>query len=131
MPPLPSLTAPLFRLESELFGYADGAFTGAGKGGKKGKFLIADKESIFLDEIGDIPLNMQAKLLRVLQEREIEPVGSNHSLPIIDVRFISATRRNLQEMIACGKFREDLYYRLNELHIHIPTLNERPEDIGH
>ncbi len=115
-------------LESELFGYADGAFTGARKGGRKGKFEIANKGSIFLDEIGDMPLNMQAKLLRVLQEQEIEPVGSNAPIPI-DVRVISATRRNLKEMISRGEFREDLYYRLNEIHIHAPTLNERAEDI--
>lgn len=115
-------------LESELFGYADGAFTGARKGGKKGKFEVADKGSIFLDEIGDMPLNMQAKLLRVLQEREIEPVGST-TPKSIDVRIISATRRDLKAMIGRGEFREDLYYRLNEIHIRAPSLVERPGDV--
>lgn len=115
-------------LESELFGYEEGAFTGAKKGGKKGKFLIANEGTLFLDEIGDMPLPMQGKLLRVLQENEIEPIGSLHSVPI-DVRIIAATRRNLVEMVEAGTFREDLYYRLNVINITMPTLKERKQDI--
>lgn len=115
-------------LESELFGYEEGSFTGAKKGGKKGKFFIADGGTIFLDEIGDMPLSMQAKLLRVLQEKEIDPVGSTSSIPI-DVRVIAATRKNLPEMIEKGEFREDLYYRLNVINIEMPPLCNRKEDI--
>ncbi len=115
-------------LESELFGYVDGAFTGAKKGGKKGKFLQADGGTLFLDEIGDMPLLMQAKLLRALQERVIDPVGSTQPIPV-DIRIISATRRNLEEMIKEGTFREDLYYRLNVININLPPLRERREDI--
>lgn len=115
-------------LESELFGYEEGAFTGAKKGGKKGKFFIANGGTIFLDEIGDMPLSMQAKLLRVLQEKEINPIGSTSSIPI-DVRIIAATRKNLPEMIENGEFREDLYYRLNVINIEIPPLCDRKEDI--
>ena len=102
-------------LESELFGYDEGAFTGAKKGGKKGKFLVANNGTIFLDEIGDMPLTMQAKLLRVLQESEIEPVGGLKTIKI-DVRVISATRKNLSKMVEEGLFREDLYY-LSLIHI--------------
>ncbi len=115
-------------LESELFGYEEGAFTGAKKGGKKGKFQLADKGTLFLDEIGDMPLGMQAKLLRVLQEGEIEKVGGYAPVPI-DVRIVAATRRNLPEMIENGEFREDLFYRLNVLNIEILPLRERKEDI--
>lgn len=115
-------------LESELFGYADGAFTGAKKGGFKGKFALANKGTIFLDEIGDMSLSMQAKLLRVLQEKEIVPLGSSETISI-DVRIIAATNVNLEEMIKYGKFREDLYYRLNVVTLNVPTLRERKEDI--
>ncbi|MDR1835904.1 MAG: sigma 54-interacting transcriptional regulator [Fusobacteriaceae bacterium] len=114
-------------LESELFGYEEGAFTGAKKGGKKGKFFIANGGTIFLDEIGDMPLKMQAKLLRVLQERKIEPVGSLESIPI-DVRIIAATRKNLHQMIKSGEFREDLFYRLNVINIELAPLRERKDD---
>ncbi|WP_350344313.1 sigma 54-interacting transcriptional regulator [Proteinivorax tanatarense] len=116
-------------LESELFGYEEGAFTGAKKGGKVGKFQLANGGSIFLDEIGDMPLKMQAKLLRVLQEHEIEKVGSNNTIKV-DVRVISATNQKLLELVKEGKFREDLYYRLNVMTIEIPSLKEREGDIG-
>jgi len=115
-------------MESELFGYEEGAFTGAKRGGKKGKFYIANGGTIFLDEIGDMPLKMQAKLLRVLQEREIQPVGSLETIPI-DVRIIAATRKDLPQMIKNGGFREDLYYRLNVINIEMVPLRERKDDI--
>lgn len=115
-------------LESELFGYEEGAFTGAKRGGKIGKFELANGGSIFLDEIGDMPHPMQAKLLRVLQEKEIERVGGIDNIPL-DVRIIAATNRNLEEMVEKGEFREDLYYRLNVMTITIPPLRERPEDL--
>jgi PAS domain S-box-containing protein len=115
-------------LESELFGYEEGAFTGAKRGGKVGKFEMANSGSIFLDEIGDMPHNMQAKLLRVLQDKEIERVGGTKNISL-DVRIITATNRNLEKMIEEGKYREDLYYRLNVINIHIPPLRERPEDL--
>ncbi|NBI07314.1 sigma 54-interacting transcriptional regulator [Senegalia massiliensis] len=115
-------------LESELFGYEEGAFTGSKKGGKIGKFKLADGGTIFLDEIGDMPLNMQAKILRVLQEKELEPIGSNKTHPI-DVRVISATNKDLSSMIRKGEFREDLYYRLNVIKLNIPPLRERKEDL--
>ncbi|MCX7951428.1 MAG: sigma 54-interacting transcriptional regulator [Clostridiales bacterium] len=115
-------------LESELFGYEDGAFTGAKKGGKIGKFELADGGTIFLDEIGDMPLNMQAKLLRVIQEREIERVGGTTPKKI-NVRIIAATNKNLEKLVEEGKFREDLYYRLNVITINIPPLRERKKDI--
>lgn len=115
-------------LESELFGYDEGAFTGAKRGGKIGKFQLADGGTIFLDEIGDLPLRLQAKLLRVLQEHEIEKVGGGEPIPI-DVRFISATRQNLAEMVERGEFREDLYYRLNVVNIETLPLREHPGDI--
>lgn len=115
-------------LESELFGYEEGAFTGAKKGGRKGKFIQADGGTIFLDEIGDMPLVMQAKLLRVLQEREVDTVGGSTPVPV-DIRVISATRKNLEQMIQEGSFREDLYYRLNVININLPPLRERQEDI--
>jgi transcriptional regulator with PAS, ATPase and Fis domain len=115
-------------IESELFGYENGAFTGAKKGGKIGKFELAHGGTIFLDEIGDMPIHVQAKLLRVLQEREIERVGGNQSISI-DIRVIAATHQNLPEMIKKKQFREDLYYRINVIPIHIPALRERPQDI--
>jgi len=115
-------------LESELFGYEEGAFTGAKKGGKKGKFELAHRGTIFLDEIGDMALSMQTKLLRVLQEKEIERVGGQIPVPI-DVRIIAATHRNLEAMVREGAFRQDLYYRLNVMKIEIPALRERKEDI--
>lgn len=115
-------------LESELFGYEEGAFTGAKKGGKLGKFELADKGSIFLDEIGDMSLHLQAKLLRVLQERELDKIGGKSNI-FIDVRIIAATNKNLNEMVKSGAFREDLYYRLNVIPIKLPSLRERKEDI--
>lgn len=115
-------------LESELFGYEEGAFTGAKKGGRKGKFIQADGGTIFLDEIGDMSLLMQAKLLRVLQEREVDTVGGSKPVPV-DIRVISATRKNLEQMIQEGTFREDLYYRLNVINIDLPPLRSRREDI--
>ncbi len=114
--------------ESEFFGYADGAFTGAKKGGKMGKFQAADKGTLFLDEIEEMPISMQAKLLRVLETKTIIPVGSNKQVGI-DVRIIAATNKNLEEMVRKGFFREDLFYRLNVIKIHIPPLRERKEDI--
>jgi len=115
-------------LESELFGYRDGAFTGARKGGQTGKFELAHKGTILLDEIGDLPMSMQAKLLRVLQEKEIEKLGDRAPRKI-DVRVLAATNRNFAEMISEGKFRQDLYFRLNVINISIPPLRERKEDI--
>ena len=115
-------------LESELFGYEEGAFTGAKKGGKLGKFELADKGTIFLDEIGDMSLHLQAKLLRVLQERELDKIGGKSNI-FIDVRIIAATNKNLSAMVKNGSFREDLYYRLNVIPIKLPSLRERREDI--
>lgn len=114
-------------LESELFGYEKGAFTGAYQR-KAGKFELANKGTIFLDEIGDIPLVLQSKLLRVIQEKEIERLGGAHPIKV-DVRIIAATNRNLEEEVRKGTFREDLYYRLNVVNIIIPPLRERREDI--
>ncbi len=115
-------------LESELFGYESGAFTGASKKGRKGLFEEADRGTIFLDEIGMMSLNLQAKILRVLQEKEIVRIGSNEPI-IVDVRIISATNINLDEAVQKGLFREDLYYRLYVVPILIPPLRERKEDI--
>lgn len=115
-------------VESELFGYEEGAFTGAKKGGKIGLFQQADGGTIFLDEIGDASPALQAKLLRVIQEREIMRVGGNKIIPI-DVRIIAATNRNLKQMIAEKRFRQDLYYRLKEGYLHLPALADRKEDI--
>lgn len=115
-------------LESELFGYMEGAFTGAMRGGAPGLFEEAHKGTIFLDEIGDAPLSFQVKLLRVLQEQQIRRVGSAKVIPI-DVRVIVATNRDLKELIAQGAFRQDLYYRLNVLPIQVPPLRERGQDI--
>lgn len=114
-------------LESELFGHEKGAFTGAIEQ-KKGKFEIADGGTIFLDEIGDMPLNTQAKLLRVLQEKEFERVGGNKPIKV-DIRIIAATNKNLPEMIKKAKFREDLYFRLNVFPVTLPPLRDRREDI--
>ena len=115
-------------IESELFGYAPGAFTGSRSDGKKGLFEVAQSGTIFLDEISELPLNMQVKLLRVIQEREITPVGGVKPIPI-DVRIVSATNRDLQDLVRQDKFREDLYYRLNVVPITVPPLRDRPEDI--
>jgi transcriptional regulator with PAS, ATPase and Fis domain len=116
-------------LEAEFFGVAPGAFTGADKRGRDGKFKLADGGTLFLDEIGDMPLALQPKLLRALQEREIEPLGSNKVVPF-DARVIAATSRDLAALVREGKFREDLYYRLNVLPIKVPALRERCADIG-
>ncbi|KAJ52007.1 PAS domain S-box-containing protein [Clostridium tetanomorphum] len=115
-------------IESELFGYEKGAFTGANKEGKIGLFEVADEGTIFLDEVGELPLDMQVKLLRVLQEKEIERVGGVKPIKI-DVRILAATNRNLEEMVSKKLFREDLYYRLNVVPIEIPPLRERKKDI--
>ncbi|SEM76950.1 PAS domain S-box-containing protein [Mesobacillus persicus] len=114
--------------ESELFGYEEGAFTGARKGGKPGKFELAQNGTIFLDEIGEMPLVMQTKLLRVLQEREVERVGGINKYQM-NVRIVCATNRDLKEMVNQAEFREDLFYRLNIIQLHIPPLRERKTDI--
>ncbi|ENQ3104349.1 PAS domain S-box-containing protein [Bacillus sp. 491mf] len=116
-------------LESELFGYEEGAFSGARRGGKRGFFEEANNGSVFLDEIGELSANTQAKLLRVLQEKEIVRVGGTKPIPI-NVRVIAATHVNLEKAILDGDFREDLYYRLNKIPIHIPSLGQRKEDIS-
>lgn len=116
-------------LESELFGHEKGAFTGADKQ-KRGRFEIADGGTLFLDEIGDLPLSTQVKLLRVLQEEQFERVGGTQTISV-DVRVITATNKNLEEMIKEGKFREDLYYRINVVSVTIPPLRDRKEDILH
>ncbi len=115
-------------LESELFGYEKGAFTGAKNTGKKGKFELADKGSLFLDEIGDLPLDMQPKLLRVLEEKEFERLGGNQVLHS-DFRLITASNQDLEVKVKERGFRTDLFYRLNVMHVHIPPLRERNEDI--
>ena len=115
-------------LESELFGYEEGAFTGAKRGGKLGKFELAHKGTIFLDEIGDMSLHLQAKLLRVLQEKELNKIGAKSNV-FIDVRIIAATNKDLEKMVNKGTFREDLYYRLNVIPIALPSLRERRDDI--
>ena len=115
-------------IESELFGYEHGAFTGARKGGQPGLFEAADKGTLFLDEIGELPLNLQVKLLRAIQEKEITRIGGTHPVKI-DVRLICATNRDLKEMVQQKTFREDLYYRLNVIPIYIPALRERKKDI--
>ena len=115
-------------LESELFGYEEGAFTGAKKGGKKGLFEEANRGTIFLDEISEISVETQAKLLRVLQEKEVVRVGGTKSINI-DVRIIAATNANIEEAVQLGKFRKDLYYRINMFPIRIPSLRDRRGDI--
>ena len=115
-------------LEAEFFGLAPGAYTGADRKGRDGKFRLADGGSLFLDEIGDMPQGLQAKLLRALQEGEIEPLGSNRLVPF-DVRVIAATSRDLAALVRQGQFREDLYYRLHVLPLRVPPLRERREDI--
>ena len=115
-------------LEAEFFGVAPGAYTGADRKGRDGKFKLADGGTLFLDEIGDMPVALQSKLLRVLQEQEIEPLGSN-KVERVDVRIIAATSRDLPAMVAAGSFRADLYYRLNVLPIRLPALRERLPDL--
>ncbi|VEF46920.1 PAS modulated sigma54 specific transcriptional regulator [Bacillus freudenreichii] len=115
-------------LESELFGYAEGAFSGAKKEGVPGKFELANHGVLFLDEIGEMPLNLQVKLLRVLQEREITPLGSSKTIKL-DIQIITATNKNLKTLVEKGEFREDLYYRLNVIPIEIPSLRERLEEL--
>ncbi|WZL72185.1 sigma 54-interacting transcriptional regulator [Clostridiaceae bacterium 35-E11] len=117
-------------LESELFGYEEGAFSGAKKGGKKGLFELAHTGTLFLDEIGDVPINVQVKLLRALQEKEVMRIGGTNIIPI-DVRIMAATNQDLKVLIEKGKFRLDLYYRLNVLGLHLPALRDRKEDIKH
>ncbi len=120
-----ALTETLF--ESELFGHVKGAFTDA-HSDHAGKFEQADGGTLFLDEIGNIPLHLQAKLLRVLQNRAVTRVGDTKSIPV-DIRLICATNRNLEKMVNDGQFREDLYYRINTMHLHLPPLRERPDEI--
>ncbi|HOF51239.1 MAG TPA: sigma 54-interacting transcriptional regulator [Rhodoferax sp.] len=115
-------------LESEFFGFAPGAFTGADRKGRDGKFKLAHGGTLFLDEIGDMPMALQSKLLRALQEGEVEPLGSNKLIPV-DIRVIAATSRDLHALVRKGLFREDLFYRLNVLPIRVPPLRERREDI--
>ena len=121
-----AIPAELF--ESEMFGYEEGAFTGAKRSGKKGKFEHANGGTILLDEIGDMPMNMQVKLLRVIQEKELVRVGGNDVIKV-DVRVIASTNKSLEGLISDGKFREDLYYRLDVMHLKLPSLRERIEDI--
>ncbi|WP_342128380.1 sigma-54 interaction domain-containing protein [Hydrogenophaga sp. OTU3427] len=116
-------------LEAEFFGVAPGAYTGADRKGREGKFKLADGGTLFLDEVGDMPAAVQAKLLRVLQEGEVEPLGSN-KLVRVDVRVVAATSRDLPQLVREGRFREDLFYRLNVLPIHLPPLRERRSDIA-
>ena len=119
---------PEMLLESELFGYEKGAFTGADRSGKLGKFEIADHGTIFLDEIGDMPIHLQVKLLSVIQNRQIDRIGGTRPIDI-DVRIIAATNKDLEAMIKTKAFREDLFFRLNVIPLHIPALRERPEDL--
>lgn len=115
-------------IESELFGYADGAFTGAKKGGNPGKFELANNGTLFLDEIGEMPLDMQVRLLRALQESAVNRIGSEKTVPV-DVRIIAATNKNLEDEIKNNKFRLDLFYRINVIPLHIPSLRDRKEDL--
>lgn len=116
-------------IESELFGYESGSFTGARKEGKKGKFELADKGTLFIDEINQMPLSVQPKLLRVLQEKELDRIGGEKTIPI-DVRIIAASNEDLKELVEQGRFRQDLYYRLNVIELDIPPLRERIEDLA-
>lgn len=115
-------------IESELFGFEEGSFTGAARGGRPGKFQLAHGGTIFLDEIGDMPLHLQPKLLRVLQEKYVEKLGGHKSIAV-DIRVIAATNKNLETMVERGEFREDLYYRLSVIPLHIPPLRNRPGDV--
>ncbi len=115
-------------MESEFFGYEPGAFTGAGRGGKKGLIEVAEKGTLFLDEVGEMPLNLQSKMLRVLQDGKYFKIGGNREISA-NVRIICATNKDLQQMIVQGSFREDLYFRLNVIPVHIPPLKDRPDDI--
>ncbi|MDI6601354.1 MAG: sigma 54-interacting transcriptional regulator, partial [Thermoanaerobacteraceae bacterium] len=126
--PINCAAIPETLLESELFGYAEGAFTGGKRGGKPGKFELADGGTIFLDEIGDMPLHLQAKLLRVLEDKSVTRLGDIKPVRL-DVRIISATNKNIEAMIASGEFRADLYYRIGVSQLYLPTLRERKEDI--
>jgi transcriptional regulator of aroF, aroG, tyrA and aromatic amino acid transport len=126
--PINCAALPETLLESELFGYEEGAFSGAKKGGKIGLFEAAHQGTLFLDEIGELSLILQGKLLRAIQEGVIRRVGSNSQIPV-DVRIIAATNRNLEEMVETKQFRQDLYYRINVIPITIPPLRERPEDV--
>ena len=119
---------PVDLLESELFGYVEGAFTGANKSGKKGLLEVANQGTLFLDEIGEMPLSLQAKLLQVIQEKQFIPIGGRETKKV-DIRIITATNRDLIEMVNKKLFREDLFYRLNIIDIHLPPLRERKEDI--
>ena len=121
-----AIPAQLF--ESEMFGYEEGAFTGAKRSGKKGKFEYANGGTVLLDEIGDMPMNMQVKLLRVIQEKELVRVGGNDAIKV-DIRIIASTNKSLEQLIKDEKFREDLYYRLDVMHLKLPALRERIEDI--
>jgi transcriptional regulator with PAS, ATPase and Fis domain len=115
-------------IESELFGYEEGAFTGARKGGKAGLFELADQGTLFLDEIGDISPKIQSRLLRVLQEKEVFKLGGTRNIPV-NARIVAATNKNLFEMVRRGEFREDLYYRLKKLTLTVPPLRDRKEDV--
>jgi transcriptional regulator with PAS, ATPase and Fis domain len=114
-------------IESELFGHKKGSFTGAMED-RTGRFILADRGTLFLDEIGNIPPPIQSKLLTALQTRKVSPVGADKEVPV-DIRLISATNKNLDQMIAAGQFRQDLLYRMNTIQIHLPPLRERSEDI--
>ncbi|MBU2511511.1 sigma 54-interacting transcriptional regulator [bacterium] len=126
--PVNCAAIPSVLLESELFGYADGAFTGARKGGKLGLFQLAHRGTLFLDEIGDMHVDMQAKLLRIIQEQKVRRVGELNEQKI-DVRIIAATNQDIEAMVKRGRFRQDLYYRLNAFQLSVPPLRERKEDI--
>ncbi|WP_312561295.1 sigma 54-interacting transcriptional regulator [Anaerospora sp.] len=126
--PINCAALPEALLESELFGYEDGAFSGARKGGKPGLFEAAHTGTLFLDEIGELPLLLQGKLLRVLQEGVFRRLGSHHDIGV-DVRIVAATNRNLEQMVLAKQFRQDLYYRMNVIPLQIPPLRQRPEDI--